>query len=344
MDPAAAYDGQLWDWDSFFCAKALYDVYDDIGEYIEGCLLNFCEYAREDGSIPYVIYADDSKSNALPMFNIKQRGEDCDFNSAKPVLAQMAMLGYRKNRNAQFVKRIYPKLVKHIEHWENTQKKQHGLFVWRSMRGSGTDNHPAVYGRPLNSSAAVELNCFMVLELEAMAQLADVCGDADGETCFLQKKEKLAQAINEHMWDPIDGAYYHLDMLSQNQRTATQEVGWDVPLKFRTWTCFIPMYARIAPKEYADRLVQEHLLNPNEFWSDYGLRTLAKNEPVYKTIEISNPSNWQGPIWIVSTYILFKGLVNYGYIEEAKRVGNALPRYRKERRSARILQPGNGRE
>ena len=84
------------------------------------------------------------------------------------------------------------------------------------------------------------------------------------------------------------------------------------------------MYAQIAPKKYADRMVKEHLLNPEEFWSDYGLRTMAKNEPAYNTIEMSNPSNWQGPIWIVSTYIIFKGLLNYGYVEEAKKVSENL--------------------
>ena len=29
LDPAAAYRGQLWDWDSFFCGFALLDVYED---------------------------------------------------------------------------------------------------------------------------------------------------------------------------------------------------------------------------------------------------------------------------------------------------------------------------
>ena len=324
LDPAAAYDGQLWDWDSFFCAKALYDVYDDIGDYIEGCLLNFFEYAREDGSVPYVVYSDDSKSNALPMFNIKKRDESCDFNSAKPLLAQMALLAYGKNKNVDFIKSIYEKLAKHIEHWENTQQKKNGLFVWRSLRGSGTDNHPAIYGRPLNSSAGVELNCFMYMELDAMAEIAKICGDSDKKEMYIQKKEKLKNEINGHMWDNIDGMYYHLDMLSEKLPTATQEIEWDVPLKFKMWTCFIPMYANIAPEEYAERMVKEHLLNTNEFWSDYGIRTMAKNEPAYNTRETSNPSNWQGPIWIVSTYIIFKGLLNYGYVEEAEKISKNL--------------------
>ena len=323
LDPAANYDGMLWDWDSFYCATALSDVYDDIGDYIEGCVLNFLEYAREDGSVPYVIYADDSKSTALPSFDIKARTADCNFNSIKPLLARMVMLAYEKKGNLEFVKSVYPRLIRHIEHWEQTQKKK-GFFVWRSLRGSGADNHPAIYGRPLNSSAGVELNCFMYMELEAMAKIAELCTDAEGKRAYESKREELANLMNTRMWDKIDGLYYHLDMLSEKLPTATQEVCWDVPLKFRTWTCFIPMYAGIAPKEYAERMVREHLTNREEFWSDYGIRTMAKNEPIYNTAETSNPSNWQGPIWIVSTYIVFRGLLNYGYIEEAKQICDNL--------------------
>ena len=319
LDPAAGYDGQLWDWDSFFCATALFDVYEDIGDYIEGCILNFLEYAREDGSVPYVIYADNSKSRALPMFNIKERTAECDFNSIKPLLAQMVMLAYRKKNDKEFVKSVYPKLAKHIAHWENTQMKK-GLFVWRSLRGSGSDNHPGIYGRPLNSSAGVELNCFMYMELAAMAEIAGLCGDADGKKMYAAKCEELAREINGHMWDPIDGMYYHLDMLSEKLPSAKQEVIWDVPLKFRMWTCFAPMYVEIAPKEYAERMVKEHLLSKEEFWSDFGIRSMAKNEPAYNTAETGNPSNWQGPIWIVSSYIVFRGLLNYGYIKEATKL------------------------
>ena len=67
-------------------------------------------------------------------------------------------------------------------------------------------------------------------------------------------------------------------------------------------------------------MVREHIINSGEFWSEYGIRTLAKNEKVYNTEETTNPSNWQGPIWIVSNYIIFKGLINYGYNDIAKKL------------------------
>lgn len=323
LDPAAAYRGQLWDWDSFFCGYALLDVYEETAEYVKGCALNFLDFIREDGSIPYVIDTNEEKFAALPSYNIKARTKECDFNSVKPLLAQMVLMASEKLTDNEWVKEAYPKLKRHIAHWENTQQKKHGLFVWRSMRGSGTDNHPAVYGRPLDATAAVELNCFMYKEYLAMKKLADFCGDTEGKA-YEDKAKALADAINEHMWDDIDGLYYHMDMMCMEQVTATQKVDWDVLLKFRAWTCFMPMWAGIAPKEYAERLVSEHITNRDEFWSSFGIRTLAKNEKIYHTDETSNPSNWQGPIWIVSTYLVYQGLVNYGYTDIAKELSENL--------------------
>lgn len=324
IDPAAVYRAQLWDWDSFFCGLALLDVYDDTAHYLQGCALNFLDLQREDGSIPYMITVSSEHMEALPELSMKKRDSSCDLNSIKPLLAQMCLLVSTKIEDKSWIINNFQKLNKHIEHWEQTQQIPNGLFVWRSYRGSGTDNHPALYGRPLNSSAGVELNCFMYKEYKAMAQISEFCGDKQLADSYKQKASKLADAINQHMWDPVDKLYYHLDVLSSKPPLARQEIFWDVPLKFKTWTCFMPMYAGIAPADRVVSMVREHLMNPEEFWSDYGLRTLAKNEPIYNVVESSNPSNWQGPIWIVSTYLMFMGLINYGYFYEAMQVASNL--------------------
>lgn len=326
LDPAAGYRGQLWDWDSYFCALGLMDVFDDTADYALGCVQNFADYMAPDGFVPYVICAHPTESSrsVLPPADRSPRGADADYNAAKPLLAQMTEIACKKEVSVTELVKIYAFLKAYIAHWENTQKAANGLFVWRSYRGSGTDNHPAIYGRPLNSSAGVELNCFMFKEYKAMENIANRCGLHAEAVLHKEKAETLKDAVNAHMWDEIDGLYYHLDMLNQKPVRAKQEITWDVPLKFKCWTCFMPMWAGIAPKERAERMVREHLLNENEFWSDFGIRTLAKNEPMYSTTEMSNPSNWQGPIWIVSTYLVFKGVLNYGYTAEAQRIAENL--------------------
>lgn len=324
LDPAAAYRGQLWDWDSYFCGLGLQNVYEDISDYVQGCVMNFLSLQRKDGSIPYMITVSDQYMEALPELSMEARDEKSDLNSIKPLLAQMALLARKEGGDDTWLRQSYDGLKRHILHWEQTQQTPCGLFVWRSYRGSGTDNHPGLYGRPLNSSAGVELNCFMCMEYRAMAKIAALCDDAAAVAAYTDKAEKLARVINARMWDPVDEIYYHLDMLSQKPPLARQEVFWNVPLKFKAWTSFMPMYAGVATPEYAGKLVEKHLMNPDEFYSDYGIRTMARNEPIYNTVETGNPSNWQGPIWIVSTYLIFQGLLNYGYYPEAETIARNL--------------------
>ena len=326
IDPASVYRGQLWDWDSFFCGTALLDVYDDTFEYIKGCVMNFIDNQAQDGSIPYSINAnpENELSYLLPDTEIKCRDKDSDLNSIKPLLAQMALMVYEKENDAEWLKSILHSPQNHIEHWEKTQKISNGLFVWRSYRGSGTDNNPAVYGRPLNSSAAVELNCLMHAEYISMAKIANACNNSLLFNKYTKSAKKLMNSINRHMWDNIDGMYYTLDVLSQKPELENQEITWDVYIKLKKCTCFMPLWAKIAPKEYVKRIITEHLVNKNEFWSDYGIRTLAKNEQAYSTTETSNPSNWQGPIWIVSSYLIFKGVLNYGYYDIAESIAENL--------------------
>lgn len=41
---------------------------------------------------------------------------------------------------------------------------------------------------------------------------------------------------------------------------------------------------------------------------------------MYDLSATNNPSNWLGPIWIITNYVVFRGLMNYGYKEEAREV------------------------
>ena len=41
-------------------------------------------------------------------------------------------------------------------------------------------------------------------------------------------------------------------------------------------------------------------------------------EKMYSVKASNNPSNWLGPIWGITNYIVWRGLVNYGFEEEAR--------------------------
>ena len=78
------------------------------------------------------------------------------------------------------------------------------------------------------------------------------------------------------------------------------------------------LWAGIADREKAERAVRENLENEKTFCAEYGIRTLSKLEKMYAIEKSGNPSCWLGPVWGISNYMCFKGLVNYGFDEEAR--------------------------
>jgi glycogen debranching enzyme len=64
----------------------------------------------------------------------------------------------------------------------------------------------------------------------------------------------------------------------------------------------------------------ERLKDERGLGGKYGVRTLAKTEKMYGLYASNNPSNWNGPIWGISNYLVFRGLVKYGFDDEARRM------------------------
>ena len=48
------------------------------------------------------------------------------------------------------------------------------------------------------------------------------------------------------------------------------------------------------------------------------MRSLSKDEKMYLIRKSGNPSCWLGPIWGISNYLVFRGLLRYGFTAEAK--------------------------
>jgi putative isomerase len=77
------------------------------------------------------------------------------------------------------------------------------------------------------------------------------------------------------------------------------------------------MWPDIATPGEAKRMVEEHFKNEKTLNAAYGIRSMSKLEKMYDLRATGNPSNWRGPIWGISNFIVFKALVIYGYNKEA---------------------------
>jgi putative isomerase len=79
----------------------------------------------------------------------------------------------------------------------------------------------------------------------------------------------------------------------------------------------MPLWAEIATQEQAERVV-EHYRDERTFNCEAGVRTLSKMEKMYLVQASGNPSCWLGPVWGASNYLTWRGLVRYGFEDDAR--------------------------
>lgn len=314
--PGSCYSNSLWDWDSWLTDLALREIAttEEIGEYEKGCVLNFLEHIDENGRIP--IYVTPIKTAFISYPNSK--------NIHKPCLAQHALFVAEQNGEVEWLRDKYENVERFVLWYENNCKHESGLYFWLDDFAIGVDNDPCTFYRPDGSSASIFLNCLMYMELKAVAKLGGLLGLENKRSAYEEKAENLKQAIQEHCWDERDGLFYNVDInllpidLTQKLHSGCPRHWSTLIQRIEVWTCFMPMWANIATPEQAERMVKGHYLDERTFHAPYGVRTLSKMEKMYAILKSGNPSCWLGPIWGISNYMVFDGLVNYGYIKEAK--------------------------
>jgi len=334
LDPAGQYTKNLWDWDSYFTSVALFGILNNpefservntirekIFECSIGSLMNFFEYQSENGTIPISMKPDNPD-----VFQCRNREKGIETNMAKPIFGQYLFLIYKNTNNLDIVKKFFNKLMLFYNCYEKHYKdKDTGLFIWGSDMAIGIDDDPTTWSRPHFSSANIFLNCLMYVDLISTSKLALKLGKNELAAELNNKAKKIYHAIQKYCWDERDGFYYTVDVQCKRQLLfgwvhKNLEPFWKViPIKIMLWTGFLPMWCKIATMRQSKRLVYEHLINKNQFYSKYGIRSLSIDEKMYQPeIARGNPSNWLGPIWIIANYLIWKGLKNYHFYKEQK--------------------------
>lgn len=334
---SAQYRDILWDWDSWLSNVALRQVLlerateDERAKalsYEQGCVLNYLSYGGMDGWIPIILKRDSGSRKEL------QAVEDTyQVNMHKPCLAQHAAFITQLNGgDAEWLRDHFYQLQAFVSRYENHQRhKLTGLYYWNNDTAIGVDNDPSTYMRPPRSSGSIYLNCLMYKELLAMVYLCERLNMQEIGAGFQKGADELKAAVQKHCWDERDGFFYSVDLnlLPFEPRPfggdskfilhAGNPRNYECLIqRIDVWSGFLAMWAGIATPEQAKRMVSEHLQNPRTFNAPYGVRTLSKLEKMYNVRASGNPSLWTGPIWGVSNYMVFSGLVRYGFDAEAR--------------------------
>ncbi len=324
------YADVLWDWDSWLSNVALRQILAEKNDpaeikkaqpYERGCIENFLSCTAGMGYVPILLGRDGFK------WPEDVRGT----NMHKPCLAQhAAFLVQQDNGDAEWLRETFYYLQAFINFYHNHHRHEAtGLYYWQDDRAIGVDNDPCTYGRPLKSSGSIYLNCLMYRELLAMVYLANQLNLGEIAEQFQKDADTLRDAVREHCWDEWTGFYYSVDLkIERRELKAMWGHNWGLHCgypcdwhcliqRIGVWSGFLAMWAGIATDEQAKRMVAEHYRNDKTFHAPWGVRTLSKQEKMYNVRAMGNPSSWLGPIWGVANYMTFRGLVRYGFTEDA---------------------------
>ncbi len=326
--PGSVYQDNLWDWDSWLADVAISQLVNDspkldkdlLSKYEKGCILNFLEATDSDGWMPICI----SVGGIDGIF--AKKGDGSQANMHKPVLAQhAAFIAKKHNNDAEWMKEHIAKLEAFLGAYErNFKHAKTGLFYWKNDLAIGVDNDPSIFFRPDNSCGSIYLNCLMVKEMLAMGYLAELLGTGTATT-WRRKADALKAAINEQCWDERDGSYYSVDLnlLSNENIKGLHENmprDWEcLIMRIDAWSNFMPLWAGVASTDQAKR-VAERARDTRTFNAPYGIRTLSKMEKMFNLKASGNPSNWLGPVWGIANYMVFRGLADYGFTDEAAEI------------------------
>ncbi|MCF7997245.1 MAG: hypothetical protein K9L88_20825 [Chromatiaceae bacterium] len=178
-----------------------------------------------------------------------------------------------------------------------------GLYFWAHPYESGVENAPRFSNtdesslRATRAIAATDFSSYVVLQLDAPAQMARRLDQAAEAAAFDAKAAALRTRIDEQLWDEATGLYFDRD-------------GADKPIRVATIASLMPLWAGVPDQTRATRLVRQ-LTDPERFGTRMPLPSVARNEPSFEK------DMWRGPVWINTAYAVVQGLLRYDRPHEA---------------------------
>jgi glycogen debranching enzyme len=165
-----------------------------------------------------------------------------------------------------------------------------GLAQYNHPYSSGLDDSPLWdHGMPVESP---DLNTYLCVQMGSLAVMAEALGmDAEG-AMWRRRAAAIVRRMIECFWDEEAGLF----------RAMHDEEPIPVITPFNLY----PLWTGQLPDGIRERILA-HLTNPDEFWGEYIIPTVARNDPQY------NPETmWRGPVW---------ANINYFFIEALRQVG-----------------------
>ena len=290
----------IFDWDTFFAAT-MASVGDRDLAYADA--IETLRSETQQGFVPNYARSGDWKSS----------------DRSEPPVGSITVLGlYQRFHDRWFLQEAFAPLLRWNRWWaENRDMK--GYLTWGSdgknapenlddtSRGtragaileSGLDNSPmyddAVYDATTHKLefADVGLMSMYIADCDALATVADTLGEAAAAKEIRERSARYRTQLAT-LWNSDAGIFLNKDLHTGQFSTRLSP------------TNFYPLLAKAATPQQAEAMIRNHMLNPKEFWGEWIIPSIARDDPAFKDQEY-----WRGRIWGPMNYLVYLGLRNY---------------------------------
>lgn len=226
---------------------------------------------------------------------------------------------YQKNKDIELLCEVYPYLLRwNTWYYENRMTKE-GYLCWgtgsygkgkEDLFGakceSGMDNSPvfddAVYDENsgLCMIADVGLSGLFIKDCRTLIAFSKILGYTEHITDLELRMERAQKALNT-LWNEEDGIFENLDLVTGKFVTRLSPFN------------FFPLFSLDVSDAQKKVIVEKHLLNETEFWGEYVLPSISKNDYAF-----TEQQYWRGRIWAPLNTIVYYALRDAGFYGEAK--------------------------
>ncbi|GHT39623.1 hypothetical protein AGMMS49965_06150 [Bacteroidia bacterium] len=299
----------LFCWDTYFASMMLATGNKELA-YANA--FEITDAVTENGFVP----------NFYAVNNYKSR------DRSQPPVGSLAVWNiYRKYKEKWFLELVYDKLLTWNRWWDKNRNID-GLLCWGSSPfekvtyryweyagvnatfggalESGLDNSHMYDNVPFDEEKHTQklndagLSGLYIMDCNLLAKIADELGKKN-DAAELRKRSELYSKNMRKLWDEKQGLYY-------NRHTTSGELDPRI-----SPTNFYPMLANVPTQKQAERMVKEHLFNPEEFWGEWVIPATPRNDPAFK-----DNVYWRGRIWAPLNFLVYMGLRNYDLPEARK--------------------------
>lgn len=230
------------------------------------------------------------------------------YSSSKQNVLEKEYTRHLSNRSAalQYLRTLYPLLKRHYFWFRKTQSgdiksydreafSTKEAYRWRGrtpqhILTSGMDDYPRAQP-PHPGELHVDLISWMGLMTRSLKRIADALGEDDDKAELERYETAILRNIDDLHWD--DKAKTYCDATIDDYEES-------VHVCHKGYISIFPFLVGLLPVDSPKlNAVLDLIADPEELWSEHGLRSLSKSDEFYGTGE----NYWRGPIWVNINYL-----------------------------------------